>query len=271
MIASRRLLPVLCLLSSLLCLPLPAQPDRVNGRAFATRSPVIAQHGMAATSHPLATQVALDVLKAGGSAVDAAIAANATLGLMEPTGNGIGGDLYAIVWRREGQKTLRPQRLRPLARSASRSTSSKPNSRKLATRRTSRRAASCRSPCPVAVDGWTELHSRFGKLPLPAVLAPAIRYARAGIPGHPIHRLSVWSHRRPQCQGSISCPAPSSTTFAPERQRPCRGPNFQEPRRSPARSPLIGHRRSRRFLSSGRIAEKIDTFMRANGGYLRAD
>ena len=72
--------------------------DRVTGKGFATRSEVIAQHGMAATSQPLATQIAIDILKAGGTAVDAAIAANAALGLMEPTGCGIGGDLYAIVW-----------------------------------------------------------------------------------------------------------------------------------------------------------------------------
>ena len=83
----------------LLALPLAAPAaDRITGKPFATRSEVYAPHAMAATSHPLATQIALDVMKQGGTAMDAAIAANAALGLMEPTGNGIGGDLFAIVW-----------------------------------------------------------------------------------------------------------------------------------------------------------------------------
>src|SRR5262245_44040622 len=78
--------------------------DRITGAPFASRSEVIARHAMAATSQPLVTQIALDVLKAGGNAIDAAIAADAALGLMEPTGSGIGGDLFAIVWDAKTKK-----------------------------------------------------------------------------------------------------------------------------------------------------------------------
>jgi len=96
----------------------PGGGDRYTGEGFATRAPVLGRHGMAATAQPLATLVAIDVLKKGGSAVDAAIAANATLGLMEPVGCGIGGDLFAIVWDPKTKKlTTVPAVRRRAARS----------------------------------------------------------------------------------------------------------------------------------------------------------
>ena len=165
------------LTATLIVVALPSRAaDRVTGRDFATRSEVIAQHGMAATSQPLATQVALDILKLGGTAVDAAIAANAVLGLMEPTGNGMGGDLFAIVW---DAKTQRLHGLNASGRSPRNLTLDEFKKRGLS-------SVPSHGPLPVSVpgcvDGWFELHQRFGRLPMPDVLAPAIGYARDGFP-----------------------------------------------------------------------------------------
>lgn len=154
-------------------LPVEAQPDRVNGRPFATRSEVIAQHGMAATSHPLATQVALDILKAGGTAVDAAIAANAAIGLMEPTGNGIGGDLFTIVWSASDKKLsgLNASGRSPLGLSREQLLA---ELKKLGCE-TIPMSGMLPISVPGAVDGWFELHAKYGRLPMKDVLAPAIR------------------------------------------------------------------------------------------------
>ncbi|MFN3465320.1 MAG: gamma-glutamyltransferase, partial [Terricaulis sp.] len=155
--------------------------ERVSGETFATRSPVIAPHGAAATAHPLATQTAIDVLRAGGSAMDAAIAANAMLGLVEPTGNGIGGDIFVIVWDPRTQRlygyngsgrTPQGMSLAQMRREARRR--GNPNAVP------SFGAASV--SVPGTVDGWFALHERFGRTPMADLLAPTIRYAREGAP-----------------------------------------------------------------------------------------
>jgi gamma-glutamyltranspeptidase/glutathione hydrolase len=166
----RYLLPFLLLFTTL-----HAQ-DRITGRPWATRSEVIAQNGMVCTSHPLASQAAIDILKKGGNAIDAAIAANACLGLMEPTGSGIGGDLFAIVWE---AKTGKLYGLNASGRS--------PQSLQLSYfREKGLKSIPSYGPLPVTVpgcvDGWFSLHQRFGKLSMAANLQPAIQYAEAGFP-----------------------------------------------------------------------------------------
>jgi gamma-glutamyltranspeptidase/glutathione hydrolase len=150
--------------------------DRSVGKTFTTRSEVIAQHGMAATSHPLATQVALDILKSGGNAVDAAIAANACLGLMEPTGSGIGGDLFAILW---DSKTRKLYGLNASGRSPY-------DLEREYFIENGYHSIPARGPLTVSVpgcvDGWFELHKKFGSQEMSQVLAPAIQYAREGFP-----------------------------------------------------------------------------------------
>ena len=172
--------------ASLAVEPLKDQGDRYSGAPHATRSAVLGLNGMAATSQPLATQIALDVLKQGGSAVDAAIAANAALGLMEPTGNGVGGDLFAIIW---DPKTNRLHGLNASGRAPSGQSLAQLKARVAKVPR----AADDRDgtvpdwgalsvTVPGAVDGWFEMHGKFGKLPMQRVLAPAIRYAQQGFP-----------------------------------------------------------------------------------------
>lgn len=150
--------------------------DRITGNQYATRSEVIAQNGMVCTSQPLATQVGLEILKKGGTAIDAAIAANAMLGLVEPTGCGIGGDLFAIVW---DAKTQQLYGLNASGRSPQELTMDYFKEQGLQ-RIPSR--GSLPVSVPGAVDGWFELHQQFGKLPMQEILNPAIRYAEEGFP-----------------------------------------------------------------------------------------
>ena len=150
--------------------------SRYTGKTFASRSPVLARNGMAATSQPLATAVAVEMLKRGGSAVDAAIAANAMLGLVEPSACGIGGDLFAIVWDPKTQQLHGYNGSGRSPRGLSYAELVKQLGGKTAIQPFTPLAVSV----PGAVDGWYALHERFGKLPMSELLAPAIRYARAG-------------------------------------------------------------------------------------------
>jgi gamma-glutamyltranspeptidase/glutathione hydrolase len=161
--------------------------DRIVGKLHATRSEVLAQHGMVATSHPLATQIGLDILKKGGTAIDAAIAANAALGLMEPSGNGVGGDLFAIVW---DAKTKQLYGLNASGRSP----------KNLSLDYFQKQGIThipALGPLPVsvpgAVSGWFELHGKFGKLDMETILAPAISYAETGFP---LSQLVAWYMNR---------------------------------------------------------------------------
>lgn len=148
-----------------------------------SRSPVVAPHGMAATAHPLATQIALDILKAGGSAVDAAIAANAALGLMEPTGNGIGGDLFAIV---HDPRTGELVGINGSGRSPAGQTLEQLKAKLPAGATTLPAVGPLPITIPGTVDAWFDLHARYGKLPMADILAPTIRYAREGHPVAPV-------------------------------------------------------------------------------------
>lgn len=147
-----------------------------------SRSPVIAQHGMAATAHPLATQIALDILKGGGNAVDAAIAANAALGLMEPTGNGIGGDLFAII---HDPKTGKLYGVNGSGRSPAGQTLQDLKD-KLGGADSLPALGVLPITIPGTVDAWFTMHERFGSTPMSAILAPTVQYAREGHPIAPV-------------------------------------------------------------------------------------
>jgi len=150
--------------------------DRINGKTFATRSEVIAKNGMVATSHPLVTQIGLEILKNGGNAIDAAIAANAALGLMEPTGSGIGGDLFAIIWSAKDKKLYG---LNASGRSPEKLTLQYFKDQNMT-------SIPAYGPLPVSVpgcvDGWFEMHKKFGSMKMTEILAPAIKYANEGFP-----------------------------------------------------------------------------------------
>ncbi len=230
--------------------------DRITGKPFATRSEVYAPHAIAATSHPLATQIALDVMKRGGSAVDAAIAANAALGLMEPTGNGIGGDLFAIVW---DPKTKKLHGYNGSGRS--------PKSLTLA--EFQRRGLSdvpAHGPLPVTVpgtvDAWFALHERFGRRPMAENLAPTIRYAREG---HPVHETIAyyWNASVPRLG---KWPGFLEQFTVDGKRAPRVGEMWKNPHLANTLQKLADGGRDAFY--KGDIARTIDAYFKANDGFL---
>jgi gamma-glutamyltranspeptidase/glutathione hydrolase len=249
--------------------PLHGGGDRVAGSPWAGRSAVIAPSGAAATAHPLATRIAVDVLKDGGTAVDAAIAANAALGLLEPTGNGIGGDLFAIVW---DPRTGRLHGYNGSGRS--------PRGLDLATlRRVAAEKGKGYIPpfgaapvtVPGTVDGWFALHARFGRLPMRRLLQPAIDYAENGAP-IPQTIAYYWSNNQRRLErafadGQLEEIENARRTYWPAGNAPEEGSLFRNP--DLARTLRDLQTGGRRAFYEGRVARTIDSYMRRIGGWIR--
>ena len=243
--------------------------DRLDtGRAHGTRSAVVAPNAAAATAHPLATQVALDTMKAGGSAMDAAIAANAMLGLVEPTGNGIGGDLFAIVWDPETQKLY--------------GYNGSGRSPMGATLEDMQAAAdehmegeeippygAASVTVPGTVDGWFALHERFGKRPMADNLRPAILYAENGAPIPEViayyWNLSEKRYREAHDSGMLEEVDNAIATYFS--RAPREGSLFRN--RDLARTYRLIGAQGRDAFYKGEIAQTMDAYMQRIGGFLR--
>ncbi len=250
----------------------PADPiagDRISGQFFETRSPVVAQHGMAATAHPLASQIAIEILKNGGNAVDAAIAANAALGLMEPVANGLGGDLFALIW---DPKTQKLHGLNASGRS--------PKGMDLADLKKRLNGADEIPPAgvlpvsvPGAADGWFEMHKRFGQLPMSAILAPAISYAEDGFPVTEVigyyWDINMQRFDEALSVGMIEEFDNARATYLVNGRAPREGEVFKNPDLANTYSLLA--EKGRDGFYKGKIAKTIDAYMKRIGGPLRHD
>ena len=229
--------------------------DRLTGRMFASRSEVIAHRGMVASSQPLAVQIGIDILKQGGTAVDAAIAVNAALGLMEPTGSGIGGDLFAIVWDSRTAKLYGLNASGPAPQTISLEYFQKNNLTEMPSL----------GPLPVTVPGcvagWFELHRRFGKLPMKTILAPAIAYADEGFP---LSELIAAGWQR--SVKLLDRFANFQKLYAPDGRAPQKGDLFRNPELAATYRALA--ERGRDAYYRGAIARRIADCCREAGGFL---
>ena len=232
--------------------------DRITGEIFATRSEVIAQNGMVATSHPLASQIGIDILKEGGNAIDAAIAANAALGLMEPTGNGIGGDLFAIIWIEKEKKLYG---LNASGRSPENLTLEyfKENNFK---------NIPAYGPLPVSVpgcvDGWFELHNKFGKIKMRDILNPTIKYAEDGFPV-----TELVSYYMDVASDNFKNYPNFKETFFIDDSTPLKGQVFKNPDLANTLRTIV--KSGKKGFYEGEIAHRIANFVQDQGGFLSYD
>ena len=232
--------------------------DRITGEIFATRSEVIAQNGMVATSHPLASQIGIDILKEGGNAIDAAIAANAALGLMEPTGNGIGGDLFAIIWIEKEKKLYG---LNASGRSPENLTLEyfKENNFK---------SIPAYGPLPVSVpgcvDGWFELHNKFGKIKMRDILNPTIKYAEDGFPV-----TELVSYYMDVASDKFKNYPNFKETFFIDDSTPLKGQVFKNPDLANTLRTIV--KSGKKGFYEGEIAHRIANFIQDQGGFLSYD
>jgi gamma-glutamyltranspeptidase / glutathione hydrolase len=239
-----------------------AQVDRITGKNFATRSEVLARHGMVCTSVPAATQVGIDILKRGGSVVDAAIAANAVLGLVEPVSNGIGGDLFAIVYNAKENKLygINGSGRSPLGLSYDRMKAELDKLHRHSIPPTGMLPISV----PGCVDAWSELHQRFGKLKFSDDLEPAIHYAEEGFPVTELIAY-YWSFG-PRLYRDLPGAFFQTYTLDGKGRTPAKGDVFKNP--ALAKTLRLIAEKGRDVFYKGEIADKIDVFMRENGGFL---
>ena len=232
--------------------------DRITGEKFASRSEVIGQNGMVATSHPLATQIGLDILKQGGTAVDAAIAANIALGLMEPTGNGIGGDLFAIVWDAKTKELHGLNASGPAPKNLSIDYFKHQGLTKIPSY----------GPLPVtvpgAVDGWVKLHERFGKLKFESLFEPTIEYA---IKGFPITETIAYYLDRSQKR--FENYPNFNEVWVKNGKMPQKGEIFKNPQLANTLKTIA--KKGREGFYEGTIAQTMAEFVQSQGGFLSYD
>jgi len=229
--------------------------NRPVGKNFATRSEVLARHGMVCTSQPLATQAGLDVLKQGGSAVDAAIAANAVLGVVEPMNCGMGGDLFAIVWDAKTQKLYG---LNASGRSPYSLTLDHFRSNHL--EKIPERGPLSIST-PGCVDGWFELHGRFGKLPMAKVLSHAVEQARDGFPVSEVIGFD-WAGSA----ATLKLQPGFAATYLVDGRAPRKGEVFRNPGLAETLSRISAGGRDAFYR--GELPRAMGKFVGANGGFL---